>query len=198
VKQQEFHKIKNPFTMKNKILNIAAILLVAMFFSCGNDLKEVQDFLAEKNLPIGVAKNIYTIQTDSGLVKTKLIAPLLHDFSNREDHPYTEFPEGLMVVTYDKNGDSVVLIADYSITYTNTNISEVKNNVNITNYGDDSKLITDQLFWDANEHYIYTETKFTLITKTDTIHGEGFESSEDLSKLNMKSVSGTIYVKDNP
>ena len=184
--------------MKNNILNIATILLVAMFFSCGNELKEVQDFLAEKNLPIGVAKNIYTIQTDSGLVKTKLIAPLLHDFSNREDHPYTEFPEGLMVVTYDKNGDSVVLIADYSITYTNTNISEVKNNVNITNYADDTKLTTDQLFWDGNEHYIYTEKKFTLITKTDTIHGEGFESSEDLSKLNMKSVSGTIYVKDNP
>lgn len=184
--------------MKNKILNIAAILLAAMFFSCGNELKEVQDFLAEKNLPIGVAKNIYTIQTDSGLVKTKLIAPLLHDFSNREEHPYTEFPEGLMVVTYDKNGDSVVLISDYSITYMNTNISEVKNNVSITNYADNTKLTTDQLFWDANEHYIYTEKKFTLITKTDTIHGEGFESSEDLSKLNMKSVSGTIYVKDNP
>ena len=184
--------------MNNKILNIATLLSVAMFFSCGNKLKEVQDFLAEKNLPIGVAKNIYTIQTDSGIVKTKLIAPVLHDFSNREDHPYMEFPEGLMVVTYDKNGDSVVLIADYSITYTNTNISEVKNNVNITNYADDSKLITDQLFWDANEHYIYTEKKFMLITKTDTINGEGFESNEDLSKLNMKSVSGTIYIKENP
>ena len=184
--------------MVNKILNIAPILLVAMFFSCGNELKEVQDFLAEKNLPIGVAKNVFTIQTDSGLVKTKLIAPELHDFSNREDHPYMEFPKGLTVVTYDKKGDSVVLIADYSITYTNTNISEVKNNVNITNYADSSKLITEQLFWDANEHYIYTEKKFTLITKTDTIHGTGFESNEDLSKLNMKSVSGTIYIKETP
>ena len=184
--------------MNNKILSIATILIVTMFFSCGNELKEVQDFLAEKNLPIGVAKNIYTIQTDSGLVKTKLISPILHDFSNREDHPYMEFPEGLMVVTYDKNGDSVVLNADYSITYTNTNISEIKNNVNITNYADESKLITDQLFWDANEHYIYTEKKFTLITATDTIHGKGFESNEDLSKLNMKSISGTIYVKENP
>jgi hypothetical protein len=58
--------------MKNKILNIATILLVVMFFSCGNDLKEVQDFLAEKNLPIGVAKNIYTIQTDSALLKLSL------------------------------------------------------------------------------------------------------------------------------
>jgi LPS export ABC transporter protein LptC len=184
--------------MNNKILNIATLLSVAMFFSCGNKLKEVQDFLAEKNLPVGVAKNIYTIQTDSGLVKTKLIAPVLHDFSNREEHPYMEFPEGLMVVTYDQHGDSVVLIADYSITYTKTNISEVKSNVNITNYADDSKLITDQLFWDANEHYIYTEKKFMLITKTDTINGVGFESNEDLSKLNMKSVSGTIYVKENP
>jgi LPS export ABC transporter protein LptC len=184
--------------MNHKIINIASFILVAMFFSCGNDLKEVQDFLAEKNLPIGIAKNIYSIQTDSGLVKTKLIAPVLHDFSNRENHPYMEFPEGLKVVTYDKKGDSVVLIADYSVTYTKTNISEVRNNVNITNYSDSSKLITDQLFWDANEHYIYTEKKFILITKTDTIHGVGFESNEDLSKLNMKSIRGTIYVKENP
>lgn len=183
--------------MNNKLLNIASILLVAMFFSCGNDLKEVQDFLAEKNLPIGVAKNIYSIQTDSGRVSTKLIAPVLNDFSNREEHPYTEFPEGLTVVTYDKKGDSVVLIADYSITYSNTNISEIKNNVSITNYGDHSKLITDQLFWDGNEHYIYTEKKFTLITKSDTIYGQGFESNEDLTELNMKSVSGTIYVNEN-
>jgi LPS export ABC transporter protein LptC len=183
--------------MNYKILNIATILFVAMFFSCGNDLKEVQDFLAEKNLPIGIAKNIYSIQTDSGKVKTKLIAPILKDFSNRKDHPYTEFPEGLKVVTYDENGDSVVLIADYSVTYMNTNISEIRKNVIITNYADNSKLITDQLFWDANEHYIYTEKKFTLITKTDTIHGEGFESNEDLSKLNMKSISGTIYVNEN-
>ena len=75
--------------MNKKLLNIASIILVAMFFSCGNDLKEVQDFLAEKNLPIGIAKNIYSIQTDSGRVTTKLVAPVLNDFSNREEHPYT-------------------------------------------------------------------------------------------------------------
>ena len=184
--------------MNKKLLNIASIILVAMFFSCGNDLKEVQDFLAEKNLPIGIAKNIYSIQTDSGRVTTKLVAPVLNDFSNREEHPYTEFPEGIMVVTYNKTGDSVVMIADYSITYSNTNISEIKNNISITNYADQSKLITDQLFWDGNEHYIYTEKKFTLITNTDTIYGQGFESNEDLTELNMKSVSGTIYIDENP
>jgi len=180
-----------------KLLNIATIFLVAMFFSCGNDIKEVEDFLAEKNLPIGIAKNVNLIHTDSGRIKTNLIAPIMHDFSNRKSHPYTEFPNGIKIITYDAKGDSVILTAGYSITFSKTNISEVKNNVNVINPSDGTKLITDQLFWDANEHYIYTEKKFTLITKTDTIKGIGFESNEDLSKVNMKSISGTVYVKEN-
>ena len=53
-----------------RLINIAAIIIVAMFFSCGNDIKEVQDFLAEKNLPIGAAKNVHLIHTDSGKVMT--------------------------------------------------------------------------------------------------------------------------------
>ncbi|MCK4561509.1 MAG: LPS export ABC transporter periplasmic protein LptC, partial [Flavobacteriaceae bacterium] len=122
---------------------------------------------------------------------------IMHDFSNRKSHPYTEFPNGIKVTTYDEKGDSVMLTAGYLISFSNTNISEVKNNVNIINPSDGTKLITDQLFWDANEHYIYTEKKFTLITNTDTIKGIGFESNEDLSKVNMKSISGTVYVKEN-
>lgn len=168
-----------------------------MFFSCGNEIKEVEDFLAEKNLPIGTAKNVYLVYTDSGLVKTKLIAPVMNDFSNREEHPYTEFPDGIKIISYDEKGDSVILTADYSVTYSKTNISEVKNSVKVINFADKTTLKTDQLFWDSNEHYIYTEKKFTLITKTDSIFGTGFESNEDLSKLNMKSISGTIYVNEN-
>ncbi len=181
------------------LLNIAAFLLVAMFFSCGNKIKDVQDFLADKNLPIGEVKNVYLIHTDSGKVKTKLIAPLMLDFSNRKDHPYSKFPEGIKIVSYDNKGDSVILTADYSISFNKTSISEVKNNVVVINESNGSKLMTEQLFWDANEHYIYTEKKFTLISNYyDTIKGIGFESNEDLSKVNMKSIyDSQIYVKDN-
>ncbi|MEN8124275.1 MAG: LPS export ABC transporter periplasmic protein LptC [Bacteroidota bacterium] len=186
------------FPLKNHILkNIVAFILVAMFFSCGNELKEVQDFLAEKNLPIGVAKNVNLIHTDSGIIKTKLITPLMNDFSNRKNHPYTEFPNGFIITTYDSNGDSVVLKADYGITFTKTNISEANNNVSIVNHADNSILKTNQLFWDANVHYIYTEKEFTLITQSDTINGKGLDANEDITKINMKSIYGTIYVKED-
>jgi len=184
-------------SFSNKKFTIATIFLVAMFFSCGNEIKEVEDFLAEKNLPIGVVKDIYLVYTDSGIIKTKLISPVMNDFSNRKEHPYTEFPDGIKIINYDEKGDSVILTADYSVTYTKTNISEVKNNVKVVNYADETTLNTNQLFWDSGEHYIYTEKKFTLITKSDSIFGVGFESSEDLTKLNMKSISGTIFVNEN-
>lgn len=176
---------------------LAAMLLAALLFSCGNDIKEVQDFLAEKNLPIGVAQDVYLIHTDSGRVTTKLITPLMNDFGNREEHPYQEFPEGIEVTNYDKFGDSVTLIGKYAKTYSKTLISEVKGDVVVINHKDKSKLYTDQLFWDQNTHYIYTEKPFRLYTKLDTIKGVGFESNEDLTKVITNNISGVVYVKEN-
>ena len=179
------------------LYKIATISLVAFFFSCGNDIKEVQDFLADKNLPVGVAKNVHLIHTDSGAVKNRLITPLLNDFSNRKTHPYQEFPAGIQIVNFDQNKDSVTLTANYCRSYAKTGISEVKGNVIVINHKDQTKLYTEQLFWDQNTHYIYTEKAFKLITRTDTIKGKGFESNEDLSKVIMKDISGAIYVNES-
>ena len=173
------------------------MMMVAFFFSCENNIKEVQDFLADKNLPVGVAKHINLVHTDSGMIKTRLMAPLLHDYANREAHPYQEFPEGIFITNFEKNGDSTSLSADYARTYAKTAISEVKGNVVVINYADNSKLFTEQLYWDQNTHYIYTEEDFRLITATDTINGRGFEANEDLTKVNMKNISGAVYVNEN-
>jgi hypothetical protein len=57
----------------NIIKNIAVILTTAMFFSCTNDAKEVRDFLADKNMPIGEAFNINHEHTDSGREKMGIL-----------------------------------------------------------------------------------------------------------------------------
>jgi len=191
--------------MEKIFLKASVLSLLIVMISCGNDLQEVQDFLAEKNLPIGVAENVYLIHTDSGRVKNTLITPLLNDFSNRENHPYQEFPKGIKIVTYDALGDSITLTANQAKTYAKTGISIVNGNVIIQNHKDRSTLYTEQLFWDQNTHYIYTEKKFRMIrennTLKDTINGRGFESNEDLSKATFKEIDGPIYINetiDNP
>lgn len=183
--------------LKNIIQNIAVIFMTAMFFSCGNDMQEVRDFLADKNLPIGVAENFHNVHTDSGRVDLKLSAPLLHDYSNRKKHPYTEFPEGVKIVTVAKNKDSIVVTGNYAITYSKTNISEIRDKVVVINHADYKKLLTEQLFWDQKTKYFYTEEPFTLITRTDTVHGIGFDASEDLKVFMSKQNTGSIYLNEN-
>jgi len=110
-----------PFKINN-LKSITKYFLVMLFISCTNNIKEVRDFLADKNLPIAVAKNINLIYTDSGKIKTKLKAPLLYDYSNRKAQPYKEFPQGLKLINFQKNGDSILIKANYGKSYTLTNI----------------------------------------------------------------------------
>lgn len=181
----------------NIIKSIAVLVGTAMLFSCGNSNQEIRDLLADKNLPIGVAKNVTNIYTDSGRVTSTLAAPLLHNYSNRTNHPYTEFPAGVRVVTYDTNKDSVVVTGNYAIIFSKTSISEIKENVVITNHAEQKKLTTSQLFWDQKTKYFYTEKPFTLYTLTDTLHGVGFDAKEDLSQFSAKEGSGIIYINES-
>lgn len=180
----------------NKIKNIAVIISIAMFFSCTNDAKVVRDFLADKNLPIGESYNIFLKHTDSGRVNIILRAPLMLDFSNRDEHPYFEFPEGINITTIEKNGDSINIKGDYAKNYNRTEVSEIKNNVQIYNYAQKNKLVTEQIYWDKKTHYFFTEEKFTLYTPTDTIYGKGFEATEDMKKWWVKNQTGVINIKE--
>jgi len=185
-----------PFKINN-LKSITKYFLVMLFISCTNNIKEVRDFLADKNLPIAVAKNINLIYTDSGKIKTKLKAPLLYDYSNRKAQPYKEFPQGLKLINFQKNGDSILIKANYGKSYTLTNISEIKGDVKIVNYKTNTKLNTNQLYWDQNLHYFFTEKKVRIISKKDTTFGIGFEANEDLTKAIIKNTSGTLYVNEN-
>ena len=180
------------------IKSIGAFFFASMLFSCTNDTKEVRDFLAEQNRPIGIAKDAFHIYKDSGQITSKLITPLMHDFSNRKNHPYNEFPDGVKIINFENDGkDSVTVIGDYALTYSKTSISELKGNVVVINHTENSKLETEQLFWDQKNKYFFSEKKFTLTTQTDTIKGVGFESRENLDKWVSKNITGDIVTNEN-
>jgi LPS export ABC transporter protein LptC len=180
----------------HKILNIAVVISTAMFFSCTNDAKEVRDFLADKNLPLGKAENINLKHTDSGRINIKMKAPVMLDFDNREEHPYSEFPKGIIITSIEKNGDSITIEGDYAKSYKKTEVAEIKNNVVIFNYAQKNRLETEQIYWDQKTHYFFTEKKFTFYTQTDTIYGTGFEATEDLKTWWVKNQTGVINIKE--
>ena len=178
--------------------SIPLVVMIGMLFSCTNDSNKVRDFLAEKNLPIAVAKNANHFYKDSGKVTSKLSTSLLRDFSNREKHPYNEFPEGIKIINFENNGqDSITVIGDYALSYSKTSISELRGNVLVINHTYDSRLETEQLFWDKKNKYFFTEKSFKLTKTNDTVIGIGFESRENLKKYVAKRTNGNILTKEN-
>lgn len=173
-------------------------LLIVVLFSCSSNTQKARDFLADKNLPVGTAKDIYHMYKDSGRITSKLIANKMLDFSNREAHPYSEFPNGIKIINFENKGaDSVTIIGDYAITYSKTSISEIRGNVVVKNHTDKSKLVTEQLFWDEKTKYFVSEKPFTLTKENDTIFGIGFESKDDLSKHLAKKTRGKLETTEN-
>ncbi|WP_299669853.1 LPS export ABC transporter periplasmic protein LptC [uncultured Polaribacter sp.] len=179
------------------IKSITVISFTVMLFSCSNSSEEVRNLLEEKNLPIGKAKNAYHVYKDSGSITSKLITPLLLDFSNRNKHPYNEFPKGIKIINFNNNAkDSVTILGDYALSYAKTEISEIRGNVVVLNHTDKSRLETDQLFWDQKTKYFVSEKPFTLYKEKDTVIGIGFECKEDLSKYLAKKTTGRLETQE--
>jgi len=121
----------------------------------------------------------------------------MHDYSNRKDHPYNEFPLGLTIVNFENNGkDSVTITGDYGLSYSTTMVSEIKGNVVIINHSNRSRLETEQLFWDQKSKYFFSEKNYILTTVKDTFQGVGFECKEDLSKWLAKNTIGNLETEE--
>ena len=148
-------------------------------------------------MPVGSAKNTFHVYKDSGKITSKLITPVMLDYSNRKEHPYSEFPKGIKIVNFEKNGvDSITITGNYARSYSKTLISEIKGNVVVVNHTDKSRLETEQLFWDEVTKYFVSEKAFKLTKENDTIFGIGFESKDDLTKHLAKKTTGKLETSE--
>ena len=179
--------------IKNTILIMVTVFAVTMFFSCNNNLKEVQKIGISENEPIGVADNINLKYTDSGKLKAVLISSKMLDFSNR-DFPYSEFPNGINLDLYE-DGEKSKVIADYAITYSNTNLIDLQGNVIITTKDNDT-LYAEQLYYDQKKEWLFTNKPVTFRTGMDLINGNGFDSDTKFANAEVLEINGIITVEE--
>jgi LPS export ABC transporter protein LptC len=174
------------------------IIICLAFLSCKNDIETINSLTSDLNLPDQSGYNVEIEYTDSGLLQGKIITPELHKY-DRVDEPYVEFPKGLRVLFYDKQGNAESYIrARYAIYHEKDQLWEARNDVVAENQHTGEKLETEQLFWDQKNERIYSE-KFSKITNSDGVfYGEnGFDARQDLSKWRLKGSSGTVNVRSD-
>lgn len=183
-----------------KLLNtklLVALLVtgsaILLFFSC----KSKQDTGMESLDAIKTeeSENLTIIMSENGRKSYLFKTPLLEGYTLGRD-PYREFRKGISITTYQDDSlttVNAVLVANYAIYYENRKLWEAKGDVVITKH-DGTRLYTQQLFWNSITKRIYSNVDTKLVTDTDEVIGEGFESDEEMLEPRFRRWKGKMQV----
>ena len=135
------------------------IILLLIFISCESNFKEVQKSNFSEFTPSGEADSINLKYTDSGKVQAILISPKMLDYAT-VNFPFTEFPNGINVTLFDKNGKKTFVTSKYAVKYKTTEMIDLQGNVKISN--ETGQLLeTEELYFDQKNEWFYC---FNLLT----------------------------------
>ncbi len=140
--------------------------------------------------PSGDADSINLKYTDSGRITANLISPKMLDYATVQ-FPYTEFPKGMHLTLFDKNGKQTFIDAKYAVSHKATNIIDLQGNVKISNQSGE-QLETEQLYYDQKNEWFFTEKKFKFTSPKGVSYGEGVDFSKDFKKVNSQKISGQV------
>ena len=178
----------------NRIVRVV-FLSIALFVSCADNTSVLQEINQDRQDPLGIATNIRMVYTDSVKIQAILTAPKHLDYTNLS-FKYSEFPEGVEVVFYSDQGNENLLLADYGILYDETKLIDLRGNVRLKSY-DGSLLTTQQLFWDAQNEWIFTEQPFTFQDKDYNFNAQRLDANKDFTKFQTGNLIGTITVSES-
>lgn len=179
-------------TSSKKYLLLIPVLVatITLFFGCESNFKEVQKIHFSEFVPSGEADKINLKYTDSGRITSILISPKMKEFAG-VDFPFTEFPKGIDVTLYDKNGKRTFIKSDYATSYKITNIIDLEGNVRIKSE-DGQTLETERLFFDQKNEWFFTDRDFIFTDTKGVSNGKGIDFSKDFKVINSQSISGAI------
>ncbi|MFN3753162.1 LPS export ABC transporter periplasmic protein LptC [Flavobacterium sp.] len=176
-------------TIKNSI-PILAVLFCLLIVSCESNFREVQKMSVSEFTPSGDADSINLKYTDSGRITANLISPKMLDYATVA-FPYTEFPKGMHLTLFDKNGRQTLIDANYAVSYKTTNIIDLQGDVKIATQNGEL-LETEQLYYDQKNEWFFTEKKFKFTSLKGVSYGEGIDFSKDFKKVNSQKISGQV------
>ncbi len=177
------------------VISTSAILL----FSC-DDAKE-KDTASEESMMTEYSENLTLVMSQNGRRSYLFETPLVEGYSLARE-PYREFRKGITITTYQDDSLSsvdAVLTANYAIYYENRELWEAKGNVVARKPLEGKTLYTQQLFWNARTHRIYSNVDSKMVENEgrNVYFGESFESDEEFKdwKLRRSNVRMEMELK---
>lgn len=168
--------------------------MATFFCSCDQGRSEAINQLPIKGEPAAVAYDIRMVYTDSLQVKAILTAAEHRDFTNLS-LAHSTFPKGLKVTFFDEFKQESIITADYGILYDGTGIIDLQGNV-VLQASDGGVLKTPQLYWAAEEEWIFTEETFNFSNADYDVIATRLDTNKEFTKFKTGKLTGTVAVQE--
>jgi len=175
-------------------LTMVSVIALSMVFSCKNNLKEVQNIGMVDAGPLSTAEYINTKYTDLEGLKMNLKSDKMLDYSNRS-FPFFEFPIGIDLDFFDEDKNKNNVVADYGLVYSSTNLIDLRGNVILSTHDKDT-LFADQLYYDQNAEWLFTNQPVRFRTNNEIINGNGFDANKNFKNAEVLETTGIIYIDE--
>ena len=172
---------------------IVLLLSTVVFISCSTNSNKEEALTVDidkEDVLISETLNLDVVLSELGKAKRTIKAPITQQYLGK-DGKYTVFPAGIYIESFT---DSLALESTIQAKY--AKINEGKNafysaydSVVVTNHLQETKIITDTLYWDAakGQIYNYCFTKFYL--KSGDFNAiNGFTANETLTDYEIRTI----------
>ena len=166
---------------KNMITGMATVLVAILLYSCGGPDPTDIDF---ERVPVQVVHDMNVLQSEKGEAEMRMHAPLMQRFEFTKDsmlQSYELYTDGFLVNEYTVDGQlETTIIAEQAkhVTTVGRESWSAFGDVVITNHIKGERMETDTLYWNKDEHTIYTDCYVRMTSDSGLMQGFGMTSDE--------------------
>ena len=170
------------------------IFVSFIILSCEDRLDKLKEDKQLLFLPTSFADQINTKYVDSGKLISLLKSPKMINFSNL-DFPFYDFPYGIDLTLFDKKNDTINVISDLGMVFSETDIIDLRGNVVLITSTKDT-LFTEQLYYDQKKEWLFTDFPVRFRTNNYITDGVGFDSNQAFTNAQVTMVTGRIFIEN--
>lgn len=183
-----------------RIKNIFPQLFTGIVFlsaaSCQEQVEHTAPAIhARDSVPLMTSYGVNTLISDSGVIKYRIVTEEWIVNPNLNPSRYI-FDKGVLLTQFDEKFNVFSYIqCDTAYYYDKKKLWELRSRVKIlTKSG--IKFSSEELFWDENNHELYSNKFSRLVTPERSLQGRYFRSDEQMTKYYVSNTSGSFVRGD--
>ena len=173
-----------------------AALVVALAVSCQRNTGAGAPVISHREaLPVLRSTGVSTLISDSGIIRYKIIAEAW-DVYDQTDPTYWYFPQGLFLEKFNEQYHvDAYVTADTAYYYDALRLWELRGRVQVKNLKGET-FSTELLFWDQNQHRIYSPAYMEIIGIEQQLSGYDFTSDEQMTDYLIHASRGAFPLNE--